>query len=92
MDWIQWAREFGFPTTILVILLLGLAWLVRWALANLAIPIRDAHIEYLRDEKVVRREQAETMTQQGSDIRDIRGVTNEIHSKVSDIYDWVKKD
>jgi hypothetical protein len=84
MDWPSLIEKFGLAYTLLFGLIGGFVWLIRWSLANVVIPVKDAHISYLNETK-------EQTKEQTAKISEIKVSQDMMHSKIDGLSTFMGK-
>lgn len=84
MDWPSLIEKFGLAYTLLFGLITGLVCLIRWMLHNMAIPIRDALLDFLKDLRGL-------VKQSDDKLEKINATTETINAKVDGLSTFMGK-
>lgn len=75
MEFHQWVSQFGLPAAALMAVGLGLWRLSEWSAANLIIPLRDRHFEFLQSLQITLKTIADTQEAMAAEINSITRAT-----------------
>jgi hypothetical protein len=87
---VYWFNQ-GFA--VLVVMALGWAvygW-IRWAGTNLALPLKDAGVEYLKENTNTMRQVQTTLADQHGDIRELRSTAAVLDERTNEILQALKR-